>query len=401
MSVLAWFCLLLPVAVFVYAYVVYPALLALAARGRAPGVPEAAAPAAPAEWPTITILIPAYNEEHQIAETLEALLRLDYPAERRQILIVSDASTDRTDEIVRGYAARGVELLRRPERGGKTVAENAAAAHLRGEIVVNMDATIRVPPHALKALVRVFADPAIGVASGRDVSVGDEAREGNQAESGYVGYEMWVRALETRVGSIVGASGCFYAIRRHLVPDDFPGELSRDFASALIAREHGYRAVSVDRAVCYVPRTRALRTELRRKSRTMTRGLATLFYKGHLMNPLAHGAFAWMLVSHKLLRWVGFLLLPLVVVGLALLATAPGASLLPRGLLGLAVLGCVLGALGARWPAERKVPAVVAVPSFVVLSSLAALVAWWRALTGTREAVWEPTRRPVVRAPAG
>jgi cellulose synthase/poly-beta-1,6-N-acetylglucosamine synthase-like glycosyltransferase len=297
---------------------------------------------------------------------------------------------------VRGYAARGVELLALAQRGGKTKAENAAIPHLRGEIVINMDATIRVPPHALKALVRTFQDPTIGVASGRDVSVGDEAREGNQAESGYVGYEMWVRSLETRVGSIVGASGCFYAIRRELMPTDFPGELSRDFASALVAREHGYRAVSVNEAICYVPRTRTLRTELRRKSRTMARGLGTLFFKAHLMNPVRHGAFAWMLISHKLIRWVVFLALPLVAVGIALVSPAPVVA----ALVVLAVAAGALTMVGLSWPAERKLPAPIAVPSFVMISSLAALSAWWRALSGRREAVWEPTRRPVVPAPA-
>src|SRR5690606_39198192 len=124
-------------------------------------------------------------------------------------------------------------------------------------------------------------------------SVGDLSAEGNQGESGYVGYEMRVRALETRLGSIVGASGSFFAMRREIHEPDFPEQLSRDFASALMAVERGFRAVSVEEAICLVPRTRSLRTEFRRKARTMARGLETLWYKRHLMNPLKHGAFAW------------------------------------------------------------------------------------------------------------
>src|SRR5690606_28676925 len=106
----------------------------------------------------------------------------------------------------------------------------------------------------LKALVRAFEDTTVGVASSRDVSVGDLTAEGNQGESGYVGYEMQVRALETRIGSIVGASGSFFAMRRELHEPGFPEELSRDFASALMAVERGFRAVSVDDAICLVPR---------------------------------------------------------------------------------------------------------------------------------------------------
>src|SRR4029077_5680589 len=116
-----------------------------------------------------------------------------------------------------------VELLRTPVRSGKTAAENAALAHLRGEIIVNTDATIRIPPASLKPLIRVFQDPTIGAASGRDLSVGDVRAEVSQGESGYVGYEMWVRSLETRVGSIVGGRGCVFALRRSSGHPGCPG----------------------------------------------------------------------------------------------------------------------------------------------------------------------------------
>lgn len=375
-----------PIAFLLYAYLVYPALLWLMAR-----FSSAAAPAAdPAEWPSISITIPAYNEEHSISDTIESLLALSYPADRRQILIVSDASTDRTDEIITSYADRGVELLRLPERSGKTAAENGAAPLLRGDIVVNMDATIRVGRDAIQELVKQFSDPGVGVASGRDVSIGDLGREANQGESGYVGYEMGVRALETRAGGIVGASGCFYAIRRTLVQTAFPPELSRDFSSPLIAHQHGFRSVSVNDALCYVPRTRSLQAEYRRKIRTMARGLQTLFYFAPLLDPLRHGRFAWMLLSHKLCRWLVFLTMPLALIGLLLLSADPVA----RALLGLSLVGIALGVAGLRWPESRKIPAALALPGFIVASFLAGFIAWTRALRGARDPIWEPTRRP-------
>src|SRR5437868_1711472 len=167
-----------------------------------------------------------------------------------------------------------------------------------------------MPPNALKALVRPFADPTIGVASGRDVSIGTAARESSRGESQYVGYEMWLRALETRLGSIVGASGCFYGIRARIYESSFPEELSRDFASALMARAHGLRAVSVDEAICYVPRASALRSEFRRKVRTMARGLETLWRWRRMLNPVRYGSFAIMLLSHKLCRWLVYFFIP-------------------------------------------------------------------------------------------
>lgn len=377
---------LAPLLVGIGAYVGYPLLLVVlsAVRRRRPAPPD------PPAWPSISITVPSYNEEASIGATLESLLRIDYPSGRRQIVVVSDASTDGTDDIARAYAHRGVELLRLPERRGKTAAENAAAAVIRGDIVINIDAAVRIRPRSLKALVRAFEDPTVGVASGRDVSVGGRRGESTRAESGYVGFEMWVRSLETRVGSIVGASGCFYGIRRRLYDAHFPEELSRDFASALIAREHGLRAVSVDDAVCEVPRSSSLPSELRRKTRTMARGLETLRYKRHLVNPARHGLFAVMLVGHKLCRWLVYPLLPGALVGLVLLGLE---SRVAAALLALAGAGIALGVAGMRWPGGRA-PALLALPGFVLATILAGILAWMKVLRHERSPLWEPTRRP-------
>jgi len=373
----------------IYAYLGYPALLKLISLILANPVRARE----PDTWPFISITIPVYNEERVIGATLDALLAADYPADRRQILVVSDASTDRTDEIVRGYADRGVELLRMPVRGGKTAAENAALQNLRGDIVVNTDASVRIAPAALKLLLARFSDPEIGVASGRDVSVARAPGDSNLGESQYVGYEMWVRDLESRVGSLVGASGCFYAILRELHVTLFPSALSRDFACALIAHEHGYRAVSVNEAICYVPRVQSLQREYTRKVRTLTRGLETLWYKRSLMNPLRYGLFAWMLASHKLVRWLAPWGLALAGLGCLLLAVA-WRSVVPAAVF---LLPLLLAAAGWVWPENRRAPRFVAVPAYVVSGIVAALEAWPRALRRELNPVWEPTRRePVV-----
>jgi cellulose synthase/poly-beta-1,6-N-acetylglucosamine synthase-like glycosyltransferase len=393
MKQLAFALILVPIALFAYAYLGYPLILALVARFKRK--PQHFGD--PPEWPRISIVIPAYNEAASIGATLESLLALDYPADRRQILVVSDCSRDGTDEVVRRYESRGVELLVLPSRGGKTAAENAAFSHLGGEIIVNTDATIRILSGSLKPLIRVFQDPGIGAASGRDVSVGDVRAEVNQGESGYVGYEMWVRSLETRVGSIVGASGCFYAIRRTIINPAFPEALSRDFASPLRARLLGYRTVSVDEAVCLVPRTTSLRSEYRRKIRTMARGLETLWYKRALLNPFRYGSFALMLFSHKLCRWLVHLTLPGLLLGLSLLSPS---SLVAAVLVLAIALVMALGVVGMRWPDGRKAPAPIAVSGFILAVNAAALRAWGKALRGERNPIWEPTRRPGTPADA-
>ena len=381
-----WLLLGLGAALFGYAYAGYPLALWIVGqlRGRRPAVP------APAEWPLLSVVVPAYNEEGAIARTLDRILAADYPAERRQVLVVSDCSSDRTDDIVRGYADRGVELLRLPERRGKTAAEQAAFARLRGDVIINTDASVRIHPQALRALTSAFADPTVGVASSRDVSVGAADDTANIGEGGYVGYEMWVRGLETRVYGIVGASGSLYASRSMLHRSAVPDALSRDFASPLLAREQGYRSVSVAEAVCYVPRASSLKREYRRKVRTMTRGLETLWHKRSLMNPLRYGAFAWMLLSHKLVRWLVPPAMLLGLVGLALLAPF---SLVARLLLLLAVAGAAAGLLGWFWPREDDIPRPLAIPAYIGSALVASLQAWTKALGGELNPVWEPTRR--------
>jgi len=391
MPLVAWALIALSAALIVYAYAGYPLLLALLARLR----PRPAAPPPPAHWPAVTVCVPVYNEAHQVGALLENLLALEYPRDRLQILVISDASSDGTDEIVHGFAGRGVELVRQPRRSGKTAAEQLAGPRIRGDIVVNTDASIRLHPAAVRHLVARLEDRSVGVASGRDVSVARSDSDANRGESGYVGYEMGIRALETRVSGIVGASGCLYAIRTPLHRTPLPEHLSRDFASALLARRAGYRAVSVDEAICYVPRAPSLQREYRRKVRTIARGMETLYYLRALLNPMRYGAFAWMLLSHKACRWAAPWAALAGLVGIALLAPA---HLWARALLALSCAGIVVGLTGWLLPV-RHLPRALSIPAFLLAGNVAALHALKRALHGERAALWEPTRREAVTAP--
>jgi len=373
---------LAPVAVAVYGYVVYPLLLWVIGQNR-PGLSPADANW---DWPTVTVTVPVYNAAGRIRHTLESLLKSDYPAGRLQILVLSDASTDGTDEIVRSFESRGVQLWRAPERRGKTSIENSAVPLALGEIIVNVDATVEVPSASLKKLVSVFADNSVGVASGRDVSVGASNTSGG--ESGYVRFEMRVRDLETRVGSIVGASGCFFGIRRSIHDRPLPNDLSWDFASALVARTKDYRSVSVADAICVVPSSGQMHAELARKARTMTRGLKTLFHFREVMNPLRYGSFALMLISHKLCRWLPYLLAPFALVAWIYVGTQ-------RPMFGSLLGGGIALSVVAYGLAHRgyKLPRPMTWVAFATASFAAGSLAWYDALRGTRTAVWNPTER--------
>jgi len=382
--------------VCLYTYLGYPAMLKLLSLVRRT---QRSGPRPPSsDWPQISIQLAVFNEAEVIAATLDGILALDYPADRRQILVVSDASTDRTDAIVASFADRGVELLRQPRRQGKTAAENAARLHLRGEIIINTDASVRIHADAVKHLVMACRDPSVGVASARDVSVANLETQANAGEGAYVGYEMWVRDMETAVGSIVGASGCLYAIRADLHMHPVPEALSRDFSAALTAREHGRRAVSVPEALCFVPRSASLHQEYRRKVRTITRGLATLAHRRALLNPLRYGSFAWMLLSHKVCRWLVPWAFVVALGALSALAfTVPWARLVLAGVLALGALAGIAWVWpegrGAGAGAGKPMPRVLALPAYVVAGNVAVLHAWLRFRAGRSAPVWEPTRR--------
>lgn len=383
MKTIAYVFIATPIVLFTYAYVAYPALLwVMAARKSSKKAPDGVK-----DWPFITITLPVYNEAQTIREKIESLLAMDYPPEKRQILVISDASNDRTDEIVASFTHKGlgVELLRLRERRGKTAAENAAWAAATGDIIINTDATVRLLPHSIKALVAAFEDPTVGVASGRDVNISTDS-----GETSYVGYEMRIRASETRVRSIVGASGCFYGIRRSLYDPAFPEHLSRDFAAALVVNEAGLRAVSVKDAVCQVPCTDDLAIEQNRKIRTMARGLATLWYKRSLMNPYRYGIFAWMLASHKLARWLIPITLPLLLIGLAILSIH---SWIALAMLAMLVILAIIGYVTVYRQRGISLPKPAAIIGFILVANLAGILAWSRFLWGQSNAVWEPTRR--------
>lgn len=394
----AWMALGFAVVTTGYAYLGYPVILwsVAAVLGRGRKISSQGTWPAAMDWPEVTITLPIFNEERVVALTLDAILALDYPKDRLHVLVVSDASTDGTDEIVERYANRGVELIRLPRRSGKSAAENAARTRLRGELVVNTDASVRLHPLALKQLVAAFSDPTVGIASGRDVSVAKAGERANLGESEYVGYEMWVRDLETRLGGIVGASGCFYASRTPLHMEVVPEAQSRDFSAPLIAREHGFRSVSIADAVCYVPRTSSIRNEYRRKVRTMTRGLETLFFKRSLLNPFRYGFFAWKLISHKLVRWFVPLAFVMGTAGLVALATEFGWARV--GLAASAML-VAAGLLAWWWPSGARMPRVISLPAYVILGLMAGLHSWTKALRGDLDPIWEPTRREPVHHP--
>ena len=363
----------------VYTYVGYPLVLWVLTLLRSHDVRPR-----PIE-PSVSVVIAARNEADKIRRKIEHTLALDYPRERLEILVASDASDDGTDDIVNEFAGRGVRLVRAPQRKGKEHAQGLALAAAGGEVVVFTDAATLLEAPALRTLMRNFADPSIGAVSTEDQLV--DAAGNPTGEGLYVRYEMWVRRLESRFHSLVGLSGSCFAIRKALC-SSWPSTLASDFMSALHAARGGYRAITEPAARGRFVAVGSSQAEMRRKTRTFLRGITVLMANADLMNPLRHGRFAFQLASHKLLRFAAPLLL---VVALGTSALAWNDRLL-QVLFGGQVAFYALGVVGGRLPALHG-NALVRTVHFFTMVQCAMLMAWGRYALGHQQTTWEPSKR--------
>jgi glycosyltransferase involved in cell wall biosynthesis len=336
-------------------------------------------------YPSVTMIITVFNEERRIGEKLENCLNLAYPKDRLQILVASDGSTDATNDRVRSFGPRGIEMLALEERGGKEHAQRAAIGHARGEILVFTDAATRLEPTSLEQIVFNFSDPSIGCASGEDCVIGQDGKP--SGEGLYVRYEMWLRRLESRVGSLIGLSGSFFAARREVCLD-FSAEMQSDFRTVLNSLRLGLRGISDPEAIgSYCDSAQETR-EFDRKVRTVIRGLTVFFNHLELLNGFRYGLVSYQFFCHKLLRWmVPFLLIASLGANLLLAGRWPFLLLLVGqiGFYGLAILG---------WRPQRDSRnALIKIPTYFVTVNVSILVAWWKYLRGERVVMWNPTRR--------
>ncbi len=364
----------------VYAYWGYPIGLAFLSQFR--NRPVRKAPITP----QATFIITAFNEETRIREKLDNTLSLDYPAGQLEVIVASDCSTDRTDEIVAKYVSHGVRLVRMQERKGKEYAQQQALEFATGEVLIFSDVATILHPNAVRTIVANCADPTVGCVSSVDRFIDSDGAV--SGEGAYVRYEMFLRGLESRVNTLVGLSGSFFAARREVCADWRP-HLQSDFNTVLNAVRLGLRGVSDAESVGYYKNISDERLEYERKVRTVLRGISVFMQSMALVNPVRYGLFAWQLVSHKLCRWfVPFALIVLLVSNGFLQHESHFyqiAFVCQVLFYGAALVGIVYRQV--LWPAMVKLP------SFFVLVNLSILAAWVRYLRGQRIVFWEPSKR--------
>ena len=377
---MATLCFWTSLGLILYAYAGYPLLLLILSAFRNRPVRRANI------YPTVSFIITAYNEKARIREKIENTLQQNYPPDRLEIVIASDCSTDGTDDIVRSYESRGVQLLRAIERKGKEAAQKLAVESTSGAILVFSDVATLLSSDGVSNIVKNFSDPTVGCVSSVDRFVDSDGR--TSGEGAYVKYEMLLRRLETKVNTLVGLSGSFFAVRRE-VCQSWAADLQSDFNTLLNATKSGLRGVSDPDSIGYYKNLADERKEYERKVRTVLRGISVLMKSLPMLNPIKYHLFSWQLFSHKLCRW----LVPFAMI----LAFVSNMLLIPSSAFYQYTFGFQLAfygiALAYLWIQRLPKKDLLRIPSFVLVANLSILDAWYRYIRGDRILCWDPSKR--------
>src|SRR5438105_922821 len=373
-----------------YTYVGYPLLISVVSTLRPRRVQRGN------YAPLVTMIVTAYNEEGALAAKLENTLALDYPRELLEVIVASDCSTDRTDDIARAFACKGILLHRQTQRLGKTAAQNAAVTKAHGDVILFSDATSLYAPDALRKILPNFADESIGCVGGRLIYVDPGDIHVGRGAKSYWNYETFLKRHESRACSLIGVSGCLYAVRRAAYVPLYH-EACSDFIIATKMIEQGLRTIYEPEAICTEETNQQHDNELRMRVRIIAQTFTDLWRHRAMLNPLRSGLYGIQLLSHKVMRYF----MPLFLIALfAASASLSGVSISYRLFFVAQSIGyaCVamswlLGNLGVR-------SRILALPHYFVLANLASLIAMIKFLRGERYARWEPIRDSSVRSPS-
>ena len=338
--------------------------------------------------PTVTVLITAYNEEEAIRVKLENTLEIDYPKEKLEILVASDGSTDETEKIVREFAAQGVKLFRQEGRMGKTFTQNKAVEQATGEIILFSDATTKYEKDVLRVMLPNFADETVGCVAGKLIYI-DESESGvGKGAKSYWNYETFLKMSESRACSLIGASGCLYAVRRSAYREMY-AEACSDFLICTVVYRQNLRSIYEPNAVCTEKTNRQTAKEMQMRVRVISQTFTDLWRNREMLNPFRSGFYAVELVSHKLLRYAVPVYLILLLFSSIVVAFYSNIFAAAAALQIFFYLSALIG-----WLLERSGKNVrfLAFPLYFLLTNLASLVGFYKFLRGERYARWEPIR---------
>ncbi len=375
------FLLLAALTLFVYPFVIYPAILLLLPRRRGQAQPVEESPA---ELPTVTLLICALNEEKVIGRTLGHAVALNYPKDKLRIVVVSDGSTDSTADVVRQFAGSGVQLIDQARRRGKVTNLNEVVPSLPDQIVVLLDANVSCDPQALLHLVRRFANPAVGCVSAKVVLTGTlDVLHGS--EQNYYSLEWFLQEQASSLYSMPGVDGALYAFRPELFRRYPYDTLIEDFVIGVEIVRQGKRVVFEPRAMAWETGPTSIAEEFRRKVR-IAAGAAQALVRGNGFPRGAPWRFWFVFVSHKLLRWLS------PIIGMAALLIALASWRRPFSQLVLAGFLALAAAAVLRLVTKRQHPLLDG-PFYFLMGQVSMTLGLAKGITGTQSVLWAKADR--------
>lgn len=386
LQILFW----ISVLVVIHVYLGYPVGIYLKSRSQQDGAREEPPDE---QLPTLTVLIPAYNEEAGLARKLENTLALYYPQHRLQVIVASDGSSDRTVEIAGQYADRGVQVSHSSERRGKMETLNRTVPMATGDIILVTDARAELSRDTLRWIARHFQDPKVGCVSGSRVCLATES-VASEGEGLYWRYESWIKQAESRLGTCLGADGQVMAVRKSLFPN-IP-DCNDDFYVPMnILMTTSYKVRYEPRAKAWITSASSLRGEWQRKIRTNVLFFRNLPYLRMVLDP-RKSTIWWRFLSHHMLRrLVPFAMASSLFLSLLLW----NAGTLYRV---ITLVQCLFYmAAGAGLVAERYGIRfrILYVPFYFVFANAAVLLAWMYCFQGRTYSIWSRTERILPHSP--
>ncbi len=344
-------------------------------------------------YPTVSFIVPCYNEIDVVEDKIKNCLALDYPKDKLEIIFITDGSTDGTDTLVSQH--EGVKLLHDTARGGKSAAENRSLQHATGEIIVFSDANTELPVEALKKIVRHYIDPKIGAVSGEKRIAKKELDNASGAGEGiYWKYESFLKRMDVELYSLVGAAGELFSFRKSLFTELETDTVLDDFVLSMRIAGAGYVVTYDPEAYAMETASASVKEELKRKIRICAGGWQAMVRLAYLLNPFKNFVLWFQYVSHRVLRWsvTPVCLALLIPINLVLVVNSEGLTFFHVALLGQIIfyIAAIAGWILAN--REIKVKALY-VPYYFLIMNYAVIAGFFRYINKSQAAAWERSAR--------
>lgn len=342
-------------------------------------------------WPTLTIIVAAYNEQDYIEQKISNTLSLNYPEDKVSYIFVTDGSSDKTPDIIARYP--NIKLMHRPERSGKIAAVHRAMHDVSSEVVIYTDANTFLNKDALLNICRHYADALVGAVSGEKRVNTEGVQDATAGEGFYWKYESKLKTWDSELYSVVGAAGELFSIRTSLYEPVAPDTILDDFMISMLIARKGYRIVYEPQAYATETGSESVKEELKRKIRIAAGGIQSIVRLSSLLNPFGNFVLSFQYISHRVLRWTvtPFLMIIAFLINI-IIVTQPHIVLYDVLLCGQSLF---YGMALLGWILERQNVHVklLFIPYYFCMMNYAVVAGIRRYMSGTQSAAWEKAKR--------